>query len=146
VLVLDSLASEQRVHAVLQGRAHPRQHNAVAEQIAKVTQLARSDVRLRQQIAAEQMRERARVNGVCLHTRRRDRLRAQRMREVQLVPLLLEQLGQPFPTVGRLECHLQLAAQLGQDRLQRLRLVRDSAREQLPTSLVEGGDLGALAV
>src|SRR6266581_4446181 len=68
------------------------------------------------------------------------------MGEVQLVALLLEQVGEPLPAVGRLERDLQLTAELGQDRLQRLRLVRDPAREQLLTLLVEGGDLRALAV
>src|SRR6266540_3419337 len=68
------------------------------------------------------------------------------MGEVQLVALLGEQVGEPLPAVGRLERDLQLAAELGQDRLQRLRVVRDSAREQLPALLVEGGDLRALAM
>src|SRR5205814_5739208 len=69
-----------------------------------------------------------------------------RMREVQLVALLLEQVGEPLPAVGRLERDLQLAAELGQDRFQRLRVVRDSTREQLPALLVESGALRALAM
>ena len=68
------------------------------------------------------------------------------MREVQLVPLRLQQLGQPLPTVGRLQRNLQLAAQLGQDRLQRLRLVHDPPREQLRPLRVQRRDLRALAV
>ena len=68
------------------------------------------------------------------------------MREVQLVPFLLEQVGEPLPTVGRLECDLQLAAELGQDRLQRLWLVRDSARQQLRPLLIESSDLRTLAM
>src|SRR5438093_4543048 len=92
------------------------------------------------------MRERARVDRVRLHPRRRDRLRSQRVREVQLVALLLEQVGEPLPAVGRLERDLQLATEFGQDRFQCLRVVRDSAREQLPALLVESGDLRALAM
>src|SRR5712691_5055908 len=68
------------------------------------------------------------------------------MREVQPVALLLEQVGEPLPAVGRLQCDLQLAAKLGQDRLQRLWVVCDSAREQLRPLLVESSDLRALAV
>jgi hypothetical protein len=117
---LDALAGEQGMHAVLERRAHPRQHDPVAEQITQVTQLARGDVRLRQQIGAQQMGERARVDRVCLHACRGDCLRAQRVREVQLMSLLFEQVGEPFPAVGRLERDLQLAAQLGEDRLQRV--------------------------
>ena len=74
VLVLDPLASEQGVHAVLQRRAHPRQHDPVAEQVTQVTQLAWRDIGLRQEIAAQQMRERARVDRVGLDACRRDRL------------------------------------------------------------------------
>jgi hypothetical protein len=47
VLVLDALAGEQGVDAVLQRRAHPRQRHAVAKEIAQVAQLTRRDVRLR---------------------------------------------------------------------------------------------------
>ena len=60
---LDALTREQRVHPVLQRRTHSRQHDSVAEQIAKVSELARRDVRLRQQFGAEQMRERARIDA-----------------------------------------------------------------------------------
>ena len=92
------------------------------------------------------MRERARVDRVCLHPGGGDRLRAQRMREVQLMPLGLEEIGEPLPAVGRLECDPQLTAQLGQDRLQRLRVVRDPTRKQLRPVLIESGDLRARAM
>jgi hypothetical protein len=65
---------------------------------------------------------------------------------MQLVPFRLEQVSEPLPTISRLERDLQLTAQFGQDRLERFRVVRHSAREQLRPCLVEGGDLGALAV
>src|SRR5437899_8110558 len=68
------------------------------------------------------------------------------MGEVQLVALLVEQVGEPLPAVGRLERDLELAAELGQDRLQRLRVVRDSTREQLRPLLVQSSDLRALAM
>jgi hypothetical protein len=50
--VLDPLPGEHRVHAVLQRRAHPRQDDAMAQQVAQVAQLARRDVRFRQQLGA----------------------------------------------------------------------------------------------
>jgi hypothetical protein len=75
----------------------------VAEQIAQVPQLARRDVRLRQQVGTEQVRERVRVDRVGLHAGGGARLRAQRMREMQLVAGLLEPVGQSLPAVGRLE-------------------------------------------
>src|SRR5439155_61058 len=120
VATWDPLAGEQGVHAVLERRTHPRQHDPVAEQIAQVAQLARSDVRLGQQVGAEKMGERTRVDRVRLHARGGDRLRAQWMREMKFMALSLEQVSKPLPAIGRLERDLQLAAELGQDRLQRL--------------------------
>ena len=82
---------------------HLREHEALAQQVAQVTQLARGDVGLREQIGAQQLRQRARIDGIGLHPCRRDRLRPQRMREVKLATLALEQLGQPLPAIGRLK-------------------------------------------
>src|SRR5215216_3394157 len=67
------------------------------------------------------------------------------MREVQLVACVLEQIGQPFPAVGRLERDpglLELAEQVEK----RCRIVDDPARDQLASLLAEDGDLRALAV
>ena len=86
VFGLDALASKQGVDAILERRAHSRQHDSVAKQFPQVAQLARSDVRLRQQIGAEQVRERARVDRVRLHSRCGDRFRPNGC-AVQLVPL-----------------------------------------------------------
>jgi len=41
----------------------PRERDAVTQHVTQITQLARRDVGLRQQVAAQQMRERARVDG-----------------------------------------------------------------------------------
>lgn len=78
------------------------------------------------------MGERARVDRVRLHACGGDRLRAQRMREVQLMPLGFEHVRKPLPAVGRLERDPQLVTELGQDRLQRLRLVRDRTGRRVP--------------
>jgi len=118
----------------------------VTEQVAEVAQLARRDVRLRQQVGAEQVRERARVDRVRLHARGGDRLRAQRMGEVQLVAGLLQQIGQPLPAVGRLERDPSVIAQSVQQLEEGLALVDDPPREQLLALVVEDGDLRALAV
>ena len=64
MLVLDSLTGEQRVHTVLQRRAHPRQLDSVAKQVAQITQLAWSYVRLRQQIGTRQQSLRASTASV----------------------------------------------------------------------------------
>jgi hypothetical protein len=68
----------------------------VAQQIAQVAQLARRDVGLGQQVGAQQLRQRACVDGVGLHPRRGDRLGAHRVREVQLIAGVLQHVGQPL--------------------------------------------------
>ncbi len=103
MLAGDAVLGEDRVHTVLQRRAHPGQRDPVAQQLAQVAQLAWSDVRLGQQIGAQQMRERLRVNRVRLHPGGGDRPRTQRVREMDLVAGVLEQLRQPLPAVGRLD-------------------------------------------
>jgi hypothetical protein len=126
---------------VLERGAHPGQRDAVAQQVAQVAQLTRRDVRLRQQVGAEQVRERARVDRVRLHPGGGDRFRAQRMGKMQLVAGVLEQIGQPFPSVGRLERDPGVIAQFVQQAEEGLGLVDDPAREQLIAVLIEDGDL-----
>jgi hypothetical protein len=92
------------------------------------------------------VRERARVDGVGLHARGSDRLRPQRMRQMQLVAGILKQVGQPLPAVGRLQRDRGVIAQSLQDFEEHLRVVDDPAREQLPTLAVEDSDLRAVAV
>lgn len=47
VAVLDSPPGKQRVHPVLERRAHPGEHDPVAQQITQVAQVARGNVRPR---------------------------------------------------------------------------------------------------
>jgi len=146
VAVLDALTRDQRVHAVLQRGPHLREHEALAQQVAEIAQLARSDVGLRQQIGTQQLRQCARVNGVGLHPRRRDRLRAQRMRQMQLAALGLEQLGQPLPPVGGLEREPVVVAQLAEQLAEALGVVDQPPRQQLLAALVNHRDMRALAM
>jgi len=120
---LDPLAGKHGMHAILQRGAQVRQPDVVAEKFAQVSQLARCDVGLREQIGAQQVRERARVDGVRLHARRRDRLRLTRMSKVELDPLRLQEICQPLPPVSSLERNPSLSAQLGEDRAKRLRVI-----------------------
>jgi hypothetical protein len=76
---LYALLGEHRPGAGFERRAHPRQRDAVAQQVAQLTQLARRDVGLRQQPRAQQVGQRARVDSVVLDPRRGDRLGAQRV-------------------------------------------------------------------
>jgi hypothetical protein len=68
------------------------------------------------------------------------------VREVQLVAGLLQDVGEPLPAVGRLERDLGLAVDSLEQLEERLRVIDDPPREQLPPVLVEHGHVGALAV
>ncbi len=118
----------------------------MAEQLPQLTQLARSDVGLGQQIGAQQVRKGARVDRVSLHPRRGDRPRLPRMSKMELDPLGLEQVGEPPPTKGGLQRNPRFSAQLREDRAQHLRLVRHPPREQLQTLFVESGNVRAPAM
>ena len=118
----------------------------MTEEVAQLPQLARGDVGLRQQPRAQQVGERARVDRVVLHPRGGDRLGAQRMRQVQLVAGGLEHVGEPLPAGGRLERDPGLAVDLLEQLEEGLRVVRDPAGEQLPSALIEHGDVRAAPV
>jgi hypothetical protein len=90
--------------------------------------------------------QRADVDGVGLNPRGGDRLRPQRMGQVQLVAGLLEQVGQPLPAVGRLERDLGFAVDPRQQLEEHLRVVDDPARQKLTAALVNHGDVRALAM
>jgi hypothetical protein len=107
VLSGDAVLGEDRVHAVLDRRAHPGQRRAVAKQLTQITQLARRDVRLGQKPSAQQVRKRLGVDRVCLHPGRGNRPGAERVREVQVIAGFLEQLREPLPAVGRLQRHVR---------------------------------------
>src|SRR5688500_4838365 len=68
------------------------------------------------------------------------------MREVKLEARLLEQLGQPLPTVGRLDRDLGLAVDPPKQLEKRGRVVFDPAREDLPPLLVDDRDVRAALV
>jgi hypothetical protein len=69
--------------------------DSVAQQLAQVAQLRRSDVRLGEQPRAEQVGERLGVDRVSLHARGSDRAGTERMREVQVKARLVQQIGEP---------------------------------------------------
>ena len=140
MLVGDAVLGQDRVHAVLDRRAHPGQRRAVPEQLAQIPQLAWRDVRLGQKPGTEQMRERLGVDRVGLHPRRGDRARPQRVREVQVIAGFLEQLGQPLPAVGRLQ-HDVRALRVAQQLQKRLAVVDDPPRELKLPVLVDHRDL-----
>jgi hypothetical protein len=55
---------------------------------------------------------------------------------MKLVLFSIEQIGLPFPAVGRLERYLKLSAELRQHRLQRFGLVGDPPGQTLASVIV----------
>jgi hypothetical protein len=139
--VLDALAGEEGVDAVLERGAQAGEADVVAEKLPQLAQLARRHVGLGEQVGAQEVGERACVDGVRLHARGGDRLRVARMGEVELDPLALEQVGQPLPAEGGLESDPRFPSQLGEEGAQRFRVIRHPAREELQALLVEGGNV-----
>ena len=60
---------------------------------------------------------------------------------MQLAALVLEQLGQPLPTVGRLQREPRLLAQLVEQFAKPVGVVDEPAREQLLAVLVDDRDM-----
>jgi hypothetical protein len=143
---LDSLAGEERVDAVLECGAQTREPDVVAQKLAQRAQLSRCHIGLGEQVGAQKVGERARVDGVRLHPRGCDRLRVPRMGQVELDPLALEQVCQPLPPEGGLESDPRLPSQLREERAQRLRVIAHPTREQFQALLVEGGNVRGPAV
>jgi hypothetical protein len=105
--VLDSLAGEQGMDAVLERGAQAGERDVVARQLSQLSQLAGRDVGLGQEIGAQQVSERACIDGIRLHPCGRDHLRVPRISEVELDPLALEQVRQPLPAEAGLERDLR---------------------------------------
>lgn len=68
------------------------------------------------------------------------------MREMQLAALVLEQLGEPLPTLGRVQREPGVRTQLVEQFAEQLGIVDEPAREQLPAVLVNDRDVRALAM
>jgi hypothetical protein len=145
VIGQDALAGQQRVHAVLDRGAQVHKRRAVAEQIAQVAQLRRGGVRLGQQSGAQQVRERARVDRVGLHSGGGDRAGPEWVREVHVKAGVLEQLGGPFPAVGRLQRDMRVL-RIAEQLADRLAPCRDPFGQRQLAVLVDDRDLRAPAV
>jgi hypothetical protein len=68
------------------------------------------------------------------------------MRQMQLAALILEQLGQPLPAIGRFQREPGVLAELGQQPAKHLRIVREPPRQSLAAVLLDNGDMRALAM
>jgi hypothetical protein len=131
---------------ILQRGQQADQTGPVAQERAQVTDGLRCDPGLGEQVGAQQLREGARIDLVVLEPGRRDRLAAAGMDQVRFQAELLQQLDQPAPAVGGLECDRGAPRKGTQDRGQLRRVVWDVAVALLVAGIIDDGDLRALAV
>jgi hypothetical protein len=118
----------------------------VAQQGAQIADVLRRDPRLSQQVGAQQLRQRLRVDLVDLQPGRGDRFAAGGVDQVRLELEVVEQVGQPTPAVGGLERHRGAGRHNAKDGGQLGRVVGEVAVALDATGVVDEGDLGALAV
>ena len=141
-----TVISQDRADPVPQQRPQPHQLRPVPQQRPQLPHRRRRDPRLRQQVRTQQLREDRGVDFVVLQPGRGDRLALQRMHQVRVEAVVLEQPDQPPPTVsglGRCGRARRQAADHAQDRLHPVRHV--PVGEYLATR-VDDCHLRALAV
>ncbi len=98
-----TVVGQDRVDPVAQQRPQPHQLRPVPQQRPQLAHRRRGDPRLRQQVGAQQLRQDRRVDLVVLQPRRGDRLALQRVHQVRVEPVVLQQLHQPPPAERGLE-------------------------------------------
>jgi hypothetical protein len=83
------------VDPVAQQGPQPHQLGPVAQQRPQLPDRGRRDPRLRQQVRAQQLPQDCRIHLVVLQPGRGDRLAPQRVHQVRVKPVILQQLHQP---------------------------------------------------
>ena len=135
-----------RVDPVAQLGAEPDQADPVPQQRAELADLRRRDPRLGQQVRAQQLRQDRGVDLVVLQPRRGDRLAPQRVHQVRVEAVVLQQLGQPAPAERGLERHRRPRGQIADQPQDRLGAVHHVLVQLHLAVLGDHRHLGALAV
>jgi hypothetical protein len=141
-----AVVGQDRVDPIAQQRPQPHQLRPVPQHRPQLAHLCRGDPRLRQQVRAQQLRQDRRVDLVVLQPRRRDRLALQRMDQVRLEAVILQQLHQPAPAERGLERRRGAAGQAADHAQDRLHAVGHVAVGEHLALLIDDRHLGALAV
>jgi hypothetical protein len=141
-----AMVGQDRVDPVAQQRPQPHHLRPVPQQRAELAHLRRRDPRLGQQVSAQQLRQDRGVDLVVLQPRRGDGLALQRVHQVRLEAVVLQQLYQPPPAERGLERRLGACWQAADHRQDRLHAVRNVAVGEHRAILVDNRYLGALAV
>jgi hypothetical protein len=131
------VVGQDGVDPVAQQRPQPHQLRTVAQRRPQLAHRRRGYPRLRQQVRAQQLRQDRRIDLVVLQPGRGDRLALQRVHQVRVEAIVLQQLHQPPPAERGLErgrCARRQAADHTQDRLHPVRHV---AVGEYPAILVD---------
>jgi hypothetical protein len=110
-----------RVDPVALLGAEPDQAGPVPQQRAQLTHLRRGELRLGQQVRAEQLRQDRGAGLVVLQPRRSDRLAPQRVHQVRVEAVVLQQPDQPAPAERGLKRHRRPRRQIADQPQHRLR-------------------------
>jgi len=90
-----TVVGQDGVDPVAQQRPQPHQLDPVPQQRPQLAHLRRGDPRLRQQAGAQQLRQDRSVHLIVLQPGRGDRLAPQRVHQVRVKPVVLQQPRQP---------------------------------------------------
>jgi hypothetical protein len=135
-----------RVDPVPQLGAEPDQADPVPYQRAELADRLRGDPRFGQQVRPQQLGQDRRVDLVVLQPRRGDRLAPQRVHQVRLEAVVLQQLGQPSPAECGLERHRRPRGQVADQPEHRLGAVYHVLVQLHRPVLGDYRHLGPLAV
>jgi hypothetical protein len=109
---VEAEVGDHRVDPVLQQGAQPDQPGPVPQQRAQLPDRQRRNPRLREQVRAQQLRQGRGIDLVVLQPRRRDCLAPQRVHQVRVEAVVLQQLDQPAPAERGLERHRRPGRQI----------------------------------
>jgi hypothetical protein len=116
----------------------------VTQQLSQITEFGGA-IRLWEHPGSQQVRERLGVDRVGLHPGGGDRPGPERVREMNVVAGVLEQLGEPLPAIGRLKRDMRSAG-VAKQLSDRLASSRDALGDGQLSVLVDDRDLRSAAV
>jgi hypothetical protein len=126
---------------------HSDERDPHPDEASGLADLGRGDPGFGQQVRPQKVGERPGVDGIVLHPAGGDRPGRERVGHMGRDPGIGEEVGEPAPPVRRLEDDLErLGFELAKDPPKRAWLVREASLQDDAPGLVEGDDVGELAV
>ncbi len=142
-----AVVGEDRVDLALEPRADAHEGDPGAGEAPPIADRRGRDPALGQELCAEEVCERVRVDAVVLHPPCGDRLGREGMGHMRLDAGLGEEVSEPAPAIRRLEGDAQRPRlQLAEDAEELLGTVRDATAEHQVSDLIESHDVRAFAM